>query len=88
MVVKFRSWKFSLEKDNLLSKQRELFFTCPICGEVIRMNKLSNGDTLLQWLIKEKPEEIESLELTHKKCGMKMAIAIKDVYGVETSVMQ
>ena len=54
---------------------RTLFFECPYCNEWVKVRDTPDGLSLPDMLMKEQIEEIESIELTHDKCGLRLRIA-------------
>lgn len=63
----------------VLGSQRNLFFECPKCGEVIIVPTNENGDTFLHQLMKEsKLDEINLFSVGHDSCGFSITFQTAD----------
>jgi len=67
-LIKFPKWK----------KQKDLYFRCPKCNDIVKLRRFSNGNSLLTELYNV--DKINSIEL-NCPCGGKIEIFSTDLFN-------
>ena len=54
----------------------DLYFYCPNCDEWVKLNKLEDGRTMIDWFKEESDFEFQSMNLSHNECGFEFKMAV------------
>lgn len=60
---------FTLKQD-----QEDLFFICPKCGDLVKVNRTTGGKSLIREM-KETNVQVKVFRLQHGKCGFNFTLA-------------